>query len=127
VFRSPQVVLFSADVERAVAFYVGLGFAEVFRTPTEGDPVHVDVELDGYRLGIASVASTRDDHGLAPLATGQRAAVVLWTDDVPAAHAALVARGAEELAAPYPWLGRLLISWLGDPDGNPVQLVQPLA
>ena len=34
-FGSPQVVLFSRDVERAAAFYAALGFEEVFRTPEE--------------------------------------------------------------------------------------------
>jgi glyoxylase I family protein len=82
VFRSPQVILFSQDVERAAAFYSGLGFAETFRVPMDGEPIHVDLELDGYKLGIASVDSTRDDHGLDPVAHGQRAAVILWTEDV---------------------------------------------
>jgi hypothetical protein len=36
-FRTPEVILFSEDVERAVAFYSSLGFAETFRVPTEGD------------------------------------------------------------------------------------------
>ncbi|AVT36910.1 glyoxalase/bleomycin resistance/extradiol dioxygenase family protein [Plantactinospora sp. BB1] len=124
VLRSPQVILFSENVERAVRFYLGLGFAETFRVPAEGDPIHVDLVLDGYRIGIASAASTRDDHGLDPIAEGQRVAVVLWTDDVPAAYAALTASGAPALAAPHEWLGRLLIAWTTDPDGNPVQLVQ---
>ena len=31
-----------------MAFYSGLGFAETFRAPTEGDPIHVDLVLDGY-------------------------------------------------------------------------------
>ena len=69
-FREPQVVLFSPDVTRAVAFYASLGFEEVFRTPTTGEPIHVDLALDAYRIGIASVASTRDDHGLDPVASG---------------------------------------------------------
>ncbi|AVT30444.1 glyoxalase/bleomycin resistance/dioxygenase family protein [Plantactinospora sp. BC1] len=124
VLRSPQVILFSENVERAVRFYLDLGFAETFRVPAEGDPIHVDLVLDGYRIGIASAASTRDDHGLDPIAEGQRVAVVLWTDDVPAAYAALTASGAPALAAPHEWLGRLLIAWTADPDGNPVQLVQ---
>ena len=72
-FREPQVVLFSVDVPRAAAFCASLGFEEVFRTPVAGEPVHVDLALDGYRIGIASVDSTRDDHGLDPVATGQRA------------------------------------------------------
>jgi catechol 2,3-dioxygenase-like lactoylglutathione lyase family enzyme len=126
-FREPQVVLFSPDVPRAAAFYKSLGFEEVFRTPATGEPIHVDLVLDAYRIGIASVASTRDDHGLDPVATGQRAAVVLWTDDVPTAYAELVSVGALGLHPPHEWLGRLLIAWLADPDGNPVQLVQPLS
>ena len=122
-FRTPQVVLLSEDVLRAAAFYTSLGFVEVFRTPSSGPPIHVDLVLDGYRIGIASGASTRDDHGLDPVTAGQRTAVVLWTDDVPAAYAELVAAGVPALHPPGPWLGSLVIAWLADPDGNPVQLV----
>jgi len=57
MFRSPQVILFSKDVARAAAFYAGLGFTETFRVPTEGEPIHVDLVLDGYKIGIAAVAS----------------------------------------------------------------------
>lgn len=123
-FRAPQVILFSEDVERAAAFYSALGFVETFRVPTEGKPIHVDLALDGYKLGIASVESTRDDHGLDPVGHGQRAAVILWADDVDAAFAELTAKGAPTLAAPDAWLGRLRIAWIADPDGHPVQLVQ---
>jgi glyoxylase I family protein len=123
-FRTPQVILFSADVERAAAFYVGLGFVETFRVPTSGEPIHVDLVLDGYKLGIASLDSTRNDHGLDPVAVGQRAAVTLWTDDVDAAFAEVTARGAPALAPPDAWLGRLRLAWVADPDGHPVQLVQ---
>jgi glyoxylase I family protein len=124
MFRSPQVVLFSTDVLRAAEFYRGLGFTEVFRVPDD-EPIHVDLELDSYRIGIASVASTRDDHGLDPVGEGQRAAVVLWTDTA-AAYAAVTNGGAPALAAPHEWLGRLLIAWTADPDGNPIQIVQAL-
>jgi catechol 2,3-dioxygenase-like lactoylglutathione lyase family enzyme len=126
MFRSPQVILFSLDVQRAIDFYRGLGFTEVFRVPDEGDPIHADLELNGYRIGIASVASTRDDHGLQPIPVGQRAAVVLWTDDTAAAFAHVTGAGAVALAAPHVWLDRLLIAWIADPDGNPVQIVQSL-
>ncbi len=126
MFRTPQVVLFSGNVPRAAAFYERLGFTETFRVPAEGEPIHVDLALDGYRIGIASVASTREDHGLDPVPEGQRAAVILWTDDTAAAFADLTAQGAPALAAPHEWLGRLLIAWIADPDGNPIQLVQSL-
>jgi predicted enzyme related to lactoylglutathione lyase len=126
MFRTPQVILFSEDVTRAAAFYARLGFTETFRVPAEGEPIHVDLTLDGYRIGIASVDSTRDDHGLAPVPSGQRAAVVLWTDDTTAAYEKVTADGAPALAAPHTWLDRLLIAWTADPDGNPIQLVQHL-
>ena len=124
-FRTPQVVLFSDNVERLAGFYCTLGFTEAFRTPTTGEPIHIDVELDGYRIGIASLQSARDDHGLQPLERGQRAAVILWTDDVDAAFAEVSALAAA-LAPPSEWLGRLRIAWVLDLDGNPVQLVQGL-
>ena len=126
MFRRPQVILFSSNLPRAVAFYTSLGFGETFRVPVDGDPIHVDLALDGYTIGIASVASTRDDHGLNPVAEGQRAAVILWTDDVRTAYKTLVDAGAPALAAPHRWLERLLIAWVADPDGNPVQIVQRL-
>ncbi|WP_435587808.1 VOC family protein [Micromonospora aurantiaca (nom. illeg.)] len=125
-FRSPQLVLFSDDLTRAAAFYNRLGFRETFRVPTDGEPIHVDLVLDGYKIGIASVASTREDHGLDPVAEGQRVAVILWTDDTTAAYEGLVTDGAPALAPPHVWLGRLLIAWTADPDGNPIQIVQSL-
>lgn len=48
MFHSPQVILFTRDIERAIAFYTGIGFTEVFGVPREGAPVHVDLELDGW-------------------------------------------------------------------------------
>ncbi|GIF46445.1 glyoxalase/bleomycin resistance protein/dioxygenase superfamily protein [Asanoa ferruginea] len=127
IFYTPQIILFSDNLPRAVAFYKGLGFTETFRVPVDAEPIHVDLVLDGYKIGIASVASTRDDHGLDPIAEGQRAAVILWTDDTAKAYEDLVAAGAPAIAAPHRWLDRLLIAWTGDPDGNPIQIVQSLA
>jgi hypothetical protein len=49
--------------------------------------------------------------------------VVLRTDDVPGAYAELVRRGVPGLRPPGPWLESLVIAWVADPDGNPVQLV----
>jgi catechol 2,3-dioxygenase-like lactoylglutathione lyase family enzyme len=125
-FASPQVILFSADVERASAFYRSLGFEETFRVPRAGPAIHVDLELGGYKLGFASIDSSRADHGLDPVTVGQRATVTLWTEDTPAAYRSLTAAGVRGLAEPTVWLDRLLIAWVEDPDGHPIQLVQEL-
>ncbi|GAB3779723.1 hypothetical protein GCM10027601_06470 [Nocardioides ungokensis] len=124
MFKTPQVVLFSRDLAHAADFYSALGFEEVFRTPAEGSPIHIDLALDGYRIGLASEDSTRDDHGLDPVVTGQRAAVILWTEDTPAAYSRLQELGARPVKGPEPWLDRLLIAWVEDPDGHLIQVVQ---
>jgi catechol 2,3-dioxygenase-like lactoylglutathione lyase family enzyme len=124
LFRTPQVVLFCTDVARTAGFYRSLGFEEVFRTPSDGEPIHVDLVIDGYRIGLAGEESTRVDHGLEPVTSGQRAAVILWTDDTPAAYERLQQLGARALKPPAPWLGRLLIAWVEDPEGHLVQVVQ---
>lgn len=124
IFKTPQIVLFSKDPSRTSEFYKQLGFEEVFRTPSEGTPIHVDLVLDGYRIGLASEASTRDNHGLVPVVDGQRAAVILWTEDTPAAYSTLQDLGAIPVKEPQPWLGRLLIAWVEDPDGYLIQVVQ---
>jgi catechol 2,3-dioxygenase-like lactoylglutathione lyase family enzyme len=127
MFKTPQIVLFSRDVAHTAEFYRALGFEEVFRTPREGTPIHIDLVLDGYRIGLASEASTREDHGLEPVVAGQRAAVILWAEDTPAAYSRLREVGATPVKAPEPWLDRLLIAWVEDPDGHLIQVVQSTA
>ena len=124
MFKTPQIVLFSSDISRTAEFYKAVGFDEVFRTPEEGTPIHIDLVLDGYRIGLASEVSTRDDHGLDPHVDGQRAAVILWTDDTASGYARLQELGAKPIKSPEPWLGRLLIAWVEDPDGHLIQVVQ---
>jgi hypothetical protein len=43
VFSPPQVNVYSENVGRSVDFYRGIGFSETFRTPREGEPLHVSV------------------------------------------------------------------------------------
>jgi catechol 2,3-dioxygenase-like lactoylglutathione lyase family enzyme len=124
---APQVILFSADVERASAFYQRLGFAETFRVPDDGPPIHADLVLGNYTIGFASIASSREHHGLRPVDVGQRATVTLWTQDAVETYRTLTAAGVPGLAEPHVWLDRLLIAWVQDPDGHPIQLVQRLA
>ena len=124
-FKSPMINLYSRDLPRAMAFYAELGFVETFRTPASGEPVHVQLKLDGFSLGIATVEAARADHGLRPEGEGRWIEIVLWTDDVDAAVRALAALGVPVLTPPHDFLeGRLRAAWISDPDGNPIQLVQ---
>jgi len=121
VFKSPQIVLFCRDVSRAAQFYMSLGFEEAFRSPHDGRPIHVELTLDGDRIGLASEESTRNDHGMDPVVSGQRAAVILWTDDTPSAYARIQQLGARPVKAPEPWVARLLIAWVEDPEEHLIQ------
>jgi catechol 2,3-dioxygenase-like lactoylglutathione lyase family enzyme len=126
MFSRPQVNIYSADVVRLVDFYRGVGFEETFRTPREGAPIHVELNLDGFTLGIAATSSAAADHGLdLDLSKpGRGMEIALWTDDTDEAFARLVAAGARVLSEPHDWLGNLRVAWVADPDNNPVELVQ---
>jgi catechol 2,3-dioxygenase-like lactoylglutathione lyase family enzyme len=125
MFRTPQINLYSRDLSKALAFYESLGFRESFRTPQSGPPDHVELKLDGFTMGIATVDAAVRHHGLAPAGEGMWIEIVVWTDDTDTAVARLTAEGAPLLSAPHDWLdGRLRLAWIADPDGNPIQLVQ---
>jgi catechol 2,3-dioxygenase-like lactoylglutathione lyase family enzyme len=127
MFSTPQINIYSEDVVRSVDFYRGLGFEETFRTPREGTPIHVELTLDGFKVGVAAVTSAVADHGLdLDLAKpGRGMELVLWTDDTDAAFARLVAAGARALSEPHDWLdGSLRLAWVADPDNNPIELAQ---
>jgi catechol 2,3-dioxygenase-like lactoylglutathione lyase family enzyme len=123
-FRSPMINLYSRDLARALSFYEDLGFVEAFRTPASGPPEHVEVDLNGFKLGIATVEAARG-HGLHPDGEGRWIEIVLWTDDTDGAVRMLTAKGTPLLAPAHDFLGgRLRSAWIADPDGNPIQLVQ---
>jgi catechol 2,3-dioxygenase-like lactoylglutathione lyase family enzyme len=120
-----MINLYSRDLPRAAAFYAQLGFVETFRTPASGEPAHIELKLDGFTLGIATIAAARDTHGLHPEGEGRWIEVVVWADDTDAAVATLSAYGAPILSPPHDFLdGRLRSAWIADPDGNPIQIVQ---
>ncbi|HLZ75603.1 VOC family protein [Phenylobacterium sp.] len=124
-FSRPMINLYARDLPRALAFYASLGFAETFRTPKTGEPSHVELTLDGFTLGVATVDAARDHHGLNPRGEGRWIEIVLWTDDVDAAIEAMAARGAPVVTPPHDFLdGALRAAWTTDPEGNPIQLVQ---
>ena len=125
MFSSPQVNLYSADVERSVAFYERLGLTESFRTPLEGGPIHVELRLDGFILGVAAASSSAvADHGLDVSPGGRAIEICVWTDDCDAAYVYLLDSGATSFSETHDWLENLRVGRVTDPDDNPVELVQ---
>lgn len=121
-----MINLYSRDLSRAAAFYSEPGFVESFRTPESGEPIHIELTLDGFTLGIATIEAAKE-HGVQAGGEGRWTEIVLWTDDTDAALNLLIAKGAALLSAAHDFLdGQLRAAWIADPDGNPVQLVQRL-
>jgi len=130
MFHDPQVNFYVADIDASVRFYRDLsGFREIFRTPPTGAPIHVEMRVDQGQLtlGLAAIETARQLHGLPAGSGPPRAEVVVWTDDVDRAYAAVTAKGARALSAPHDFIGTLRAAWVADPDGNPIQIVSRVA
>ncbi|GAA4538909.1 VOC family protein [Pseudonocardia xishanensis] len=114
-----QPILITADLARLLRFYTELlGAKEVRRTPAEGEPFFVGIEVGGAELGFVNDAD-------APTAQGR---IVLSIDvaDVDA----LLPRVAElggTASEPndMPWGQR--VAHIQDPDGNAVNLTRTLS
>lgn len=122
---TPMVNLYARDLAATRGFYEALGFVESFRTPLEGPPDRVELTLDGFTLGIATLEAAARDHGLTPEGHGRGIELVVWTDNVDAAAVVLAARGVTLKSEPDDFLdGRLRVLRCEDPEGNPVQLAE---
>ncbi len=125
-FRSPQINVYVQDVEPSVRFFAEhLGFRETFRTPETGRAVHVELRLEGLVLGFVDIAAASAMQRMELQAGPPSSEVVLWTDDVDREYARLLAAGATSRSAPHVFLDRLRAAWLGGPNGEMVQIVQP--
>jgi len=116
-----QPMIITADAERLAAFYTGLlGATETSRVPDEGPLFFLGLRVDDAELGI--VADDSVDATAAPR--------VLLSIDVPDVDALLDRvgeLGGKVLGPPndMPWGQR--VAHVQDPDGNPVNLTQPVA
>ena len=123
-FHNPALNLYVRDVVRAVHFYTDLlGFTETFRTPKDGLPVHVEMRLGQFTLGVASIDAALADHGLVLNPGPPSAELVVWTGDTDKAYVALTEKGVVSLSAPHDFLQSLRVAWVADPEGNPIQIV----
>jgi len=119
-----MVNIYTDDLAAATAFYGGLlGFQETFRAPTVDAPDHVELRLDGVTLALSTAEAARRVHGLEARPGSHGFQLVLWTDDVDAAHAALVAAGVPSHTAPHDTGNDNRNAVVRDPDGNLVELV----
>ena len=71
-FSAPMINLYSLDVPHTADFYIELGFVETFRTPESGEPEHIELALDGFTLGIASIEASRIELAVAKLGNPQQ-------------------------------------------------------
>lgn len=123
-----MVNLYTSDIEASLRFYGELlGFTETFRTPTEGVPEHVELQLSGFTIGLGTVEAARRVHGVEPSPGSPAMVVVVWTDDLDKAYGALVEAGAPVVQPPHNTGSANRNALLRDPDGNLVEIVTKLA
>ncbi len=128
MFATAFVNLYTADIEAGLAFYRDLlGFEESFRTPREGRPEHVELELNGFVLGLGTVEAARTAHGVDASPGSPAMALVVWTDDVDKAFAHLTSAGAPIVQPPHNSGNNNRNALLRDPDGNLVEIVAKIA
>ena len=83
MFAAALVNLYTGDIEAGIRFYRDLlGFTETFRTPREGIPEHVELQLGGFTIGLGTVEAARRVHGVEAAPGSPAMVLVVWTDDV---------------------------------------------
>jgi predicted enzyme related to lactoylglutathione lyase len=117
-FLSLMINLYTADMERAIAFYRDrLGGTQTFRTPAEGVPEHAE-----FRIGDVIIAISRREavtrQGLPAPAPGHPMELVVGCDSADDAIAALRAAGTPVLVEPYSHPSGHRRAYVADPDGN---------
>ncbi len=116
--------IYTRDIDKALRFYHDLlRTTETFRTPKQGAPDHVEMELGPLNLAVSTLDALQRHHGYSGGGGPPRGEVVLWVSDVDTALSWFNAQGAPTLSPPHDFAGTLRGAWVADPDGNPVQLV----
>lgn len=123
MIRGALVNMFTDDIERSLRFYARFGFEESFRTPEDGPPAHVEAQAAGFTLGFSTPAAALHHVGREVEVGARNCVFVFWVDDVDALFAELVEAGAPALVPPEDH-GSNRSGWVGDPNGNQVELVQ---
>ncbi|MEV0847429.1 VOC family protein [Streptomyces sp. NPDC049954] len=115
-----QPVILTADQDTLLGFYTQLfGAEEIFRIPEEGPAFYLGLRIGDTDLGL--VAKTDAGTGAAP-----RMLLSIGVDDVDETLGRVTALGGSVSRGPHdmPWGQR--VAHIKDPDGNPVNLTQPV-
>lgn len=124
MFVDALVNLYTRDIEAGLRFYRDLlGFGETFRTPREGIPSHVELELNGFTIGLGTVEAARRVHGIEAAPGSPAMVLVVWTDDVDKSYQELVAAGIPAVQPPHDTGNNNRNALVRDPDGNLVEIV----
>lgn len=128
MFVTALVNLYTHDIEAGLQFYGDLlGFAETFRTPTDGAPEHVELRLDGFTVALGTVEAARRVHGVEPAPGSPAMVLVVWSEDVDEAFGSLVAAGVLAVQPPHDSGNGNRNALVRDPDGNLVEIVSKRA
>jgi lactoylglutathione lyase len=116
--------LYTADVERAVAFYRDLlGGAQTFRYPRDGSARHVELRLGDVTIALSSRDAVQEEGLPAPTA-GHPMELVVWCESTDDTVAALRAAGTPVLVEPDSGhVSGHRRAYVADPDGNWIALV----
>ncbi|MER6627234.1 VOC family protein [Streptomyces sp. NPDC000987] len=115
-----QPVIITADQERLLGFYTELfGAEEIFRVPAEGPAFYLGLRIGDTDLGLVS----KEDPGTG---SAPRILLSIGVDDVDETLGRVAALGGSVRSGPkdMPWGQR--VAHIKDPDGNPVNLTQPI-
>lgn len=118
--RTLQPMIVTPGLDRLFDFYTELfGAKETTRVPEEGPTFFVGLQIGDSELGLVSDAA-------ADLAAPQRILLSVEVDDVDALLPLVTELGGRVLGLPndMPWGQR--VAHVKDPDGNAVNLVQPI-
>ncbi len=124
-FSSPQINLYVDDLEVSKHFYTKLGFTVTFQAIIDGVVTHYEMQLDGFKLGVATKKSAQEVHGLKP-GKNSGSELVLWVEDTDKAYEYLISLGERPTSEPHNFLGSLRSGWVEDPDGNPIEIVSKM-
>ncbi|MGW6396217.1 VOC family protein [Streptomyces sp. NPDC055103] len=115
-----QPVIITANQEVLLDFYTQLfGAEEIFRVPEEGPTFYLGLRIGDTDLGL--VAKEAPGTGAAP-----RILLSIGVDDVDETLGRVEALGGSLRSGPndMPWGQR--VAHIQDPDGNPLNLTQPI-